>query len=93
MPTVMIGGKKHTPGSNTLKRMKKQAQLDAMAKSKAKPAVTTKTKAVAVAKTPKVDKKAPVPANMSVSTRMKRQTAGVATGAYGKNGYKTGGGF
>jgi hypothetical protein len=32
MPTVMINGKKHTPGSNTLKKMKRKAAMEAAAK-------------------------------------------------------------
>lgn len=36
MPTVMINGKKHTPGSNTLKRMKRKAAAEAAMKPKAK---------------------------------------------------------
>lgn len=32
MPTVIIDGKKHTPGSNTLKRMKKKAAAEAAKK-------------------------------------------------------------
>jgi hypothetical protein len=33
MPTVMINGKKHTPSSGTLRKMKRQAQAEAAAKS------------------------------------------------------------
>ena len=33
MPTVMINGKKHTPGSNTLKKMKRKAAMEAAAKA------------------------------------------------------------
>lgn len=51
MPTVMINGKKHTPGSNTLKKMKRKAAMEAAAKA-GKPA----------ADKPKAKKaKAPVP--------------------------------
>lgn len=89
MPTVMIAGKKHTPSSGTLKKMKAKAALEA-ASAKAKP----KAAAKAATSTPAAKvKKAPVPAEMSVPMRMKRQTAGVATSAYGRNGYKTGGSF
>jgi len=33
MPTVTINGKKHTPGSNTLKKMRKKAAAEKAAKS------------------------------------------------------------
>lgn len=53
MPTVMINGKKHTPGSNTLKKMKRKAAMEAANKK-------TEPKAKKVSK-PKEE--APVPAN------------------------------
>ena len=65
MPTVMINGKKHTPSSGTLKKMKARAAAEAAAK-KAMP------KAKAKATTPKVSTKAPIPATMSDSLRNKR---------------------
>ena len=56
MPTIMINGKKHTPGSNTLKKMKRKAAMEAAAKA-GKPAAD-KPKV----KKPKAKKaKAPVP--------------------------------
>lgn len=61
MPTVMIDGKKHTPGSNTLKKMKKKAASEA-AMSKDKP----KAKKAA-----KVKEKPPIPAKRSVKDKVK----------------------
>lgn len=57
MPTVMINGKKHTPSSGTIKKMKARAAAEAAAK-KAMP----KAKAAM----PKAKKVAPIPATRSV---------------------------
>lgn len=54
MPTIMINGKKHTPSSGTLKKMKKKAARDAALKE------ATKGASAAVGKKPKKSK-APVP--------------------------------
>jgi hypothetical protein len=55
MPTVVINGKKHTPGSNTLKKMKRKAAMEAAAKAAAKAGKPAADK-------PKAKKaKAPVP--------------------------------
>lgn len=59
MPTVMINGKKHTPSSGTIKKMKARAAAEAAAK-KAMP----KAKAA----TPKAAMKAPIPATRSVGS-------------------------
>lgn len=56
MPTIMINGKKHTPGSNTLKKMKRKAAMEAAAKA-GKPAAdkpkAKKAKAKMEAPTPR----------------------------------------
>lgn len=56
MPTITINGVKHTPGSNTLKKMKRKAAAEAAAKSSSsnKPK-SKKPKA-------KASEKAPIPA-------------------------------
>jgi hypothetical protein len=65
MPTVMINGKKHTPSSGTLKKMKARAAAEAAAK-KAMP------KAKAAVPKAKATMKAPVPKEMSDNMRNKR---------------------
>lgn len=62
MPTVIINGKKHTPGSNTLKKMRKRA-LAEQAAAASKP----KTKAAAPKAVSKATAKAPIPATRSKS--------------------------
>ena len=64
MPTVMIDGKKHTPGSNTLKKMKRKAAAEAAAKAN-KPA-GDKPKAKKKAK-----EKPPIPAKRSMKDKVK----------------------
>ncbi len=63
MPTVTINGVKHTPGSNTLKKMKKKAAAEAASK-------TTKPKAK---KAKKVDtsEKPPIPAKRSMKNKVR----------------------
>ena len=63
MPTVTINGVKHTPGSNTLKKMKKKAAAEAASKS-------TKPKAK---KAKKVDtsEKPPIPAKRSMKNKVR----------------------
>lgn len=55
MPTVTINGKVHTPGSNTLKKMKRKAAMEA---ANNKTGSTPKTK-----KASKPKEKAPIPAS------------------------------
>lgn len=71
MPTVMIDGKKHTPGSNTLKKMKRKAAAEAAAKKGSAPVSKPKDKKkkAAVAK-----EKAPVPAKKSAMMKAKTGT-------------------
>lgn len=66
MPTVMIDGKKHTPGSNTLKKMKRKAAAEAAAKAN-KPA-TDKPKGK---KKTKAKEKPPIPAKRSMKHKVK----------------------
>lgn len=56
MPTVTINGRKHTPGSNTLKKLRRKAAAEAEAKKKATPTAKPKAKAK-----PAPKKEAPVP--------------------------------
>ena len=77
MPTVMINGKKHTPSSGTLKKMKARAAAEAAAK-KAMPKAKSATPkapipAVRAGKSGATSKmKAPIPAKMPEGIKNKR---------------------
>lgn len=103
MPTVMIDGKKHTPSSGTLKKMKARAAAEAAAKKAMPKAKAATPKAANKAPIPATrpgksgatsKMKAPIPQEMSDNLRNKRALAvaqGPKPAITGK--YKTGGGF
>jgi hypothetical protein len=61
----MIDGKKHTPGSNTLKKMKRKAAAEAAAKANKPAADKPKGKKV------KAKEKPPIPAKRSMKDKVK----------------------
>jgi hypothetical protein len=78
----MINGKKHTPGSNTLKKMKRKAAMEAAAKKatadkpKAKKAKTKAPKPRARGDRPETVKESPIPKGNSSSPVGKPSTYG-----------------
>jgi hypothetical protein len=96
MPTVMINGKKHTPSSGTLKKMKARAAAEAAAKKATPKAATPKAKTM---KAPipatrkgdgkpqiKANVKAPIPMKMPEGIKNKRTNTMFTRGKMDPNG-------